>query len=62
MIKMLDDLVDKIATMHRCGEIDSRSYLTLTAEVLAIKKVVKEADFIQTKNLLILLQTGADVT
>lgn len=62
MFKILDSLVDKIATMYRCGEIDSRSYLTLTAEVLAIKKVVKEADYIQTKKLLILLQSGVDVT
>ena len=62
MFKMLDDLIDKIAIMHRCGEIDSRSYLTLTAEVMAINKVVKEADFIQTEKLLILLQSGVDVT
>ena len=62
MLKMLDDLVDKIATLHRCGEIDSRSYLTLTAEVMSIKKVVKEADYIQTKKLLILLESGIDVT
>lgn len=45
MIKLLDSLVDKIAIMHRCGEIDSRSYLILTSEVMAIKKVVKEGDF-----------------
>lgn len=59
MINMLDSLVDKIACMHRCGEIDSRAYLNLTAEVLAIKKVVREADYIQTQKLVVFL-SGCD--
>lgn len=44
MIELLDSLVDKIAVMHRCGELDSRSYLTLTDEVLRIKMVYKNSD------------------
>lgn len=44
MISLLDSLVDTIAVMHRCGEIDGRAYLFLTGEVLKIKQEYKASD------------------
>lgn len=44
MIQLLDSLVDSIAVMHRCGEIDSHAYLSLTGEVFKIKQVYKASD------------------
>lgn len=44
MLNLIDSLVDTIAVMHRCGEIDSHAYLALTGEVLKIKQVYKAHD------------------
>lgn len=44
MVDLLDGLIDRIAVMHRCGEIDTRAYLSLSGEVLKIKQVYKASD------------------